>query len=128
MSHYKHLTPTEREGLLFYLAKGYSITKIAKELGCSKVTISRALRRNSCQGQYFLSIAAARYQKRRKKCRRKKLLENSELHAFVQEKFLEHHWSPEQIAGRLRQKNSLYHISCRTIYRGIYRGIFDTPA
>ena len=75
MSHYKHLTPIERENLLFYLAKGYTVTGIAKELGRSKATISRELRRNSSHGKYLPSIAAAKYQKRRKKCRRKKLLE-----------------------------------------------------
>lgn len=127
MSHYKHLTRTERENLLFYLAKGYSVTKIAKELGRSKATISRELRRNTSHGRYLPSIAEARYQKRRKKCRRKKLLEDVELRAFVQDKFLNHHWSPEQIVGRLKLENSPYRISCRTIYRGIYSGIFDIP-
>ena len=62
MSHYKHLTPIERENLLFYLAKGYTVTEIAKELGRSKATISRELRRNSSHGKYLPSIAAAKYQ------------------------------------------------------------------
>ena len=128
MSHYKHLTPIERENLLFYIAKGYTVTGIAKELGRSKATISRELRRNSSHGKYLPSIAAAKYQKRRKKCRRKKLLEDPELQAFVRDKFLTQHWSPEQIAGRLKLEESPYQISYRTIYRGIYSGIFDTPA
>lgn len=128
MSHYKHLTPIERENLLFYIAKGYTVTGIAKELGRSKATISRELRRNSSHGKYLPSIAAAKYQKRRKKCRRKKLLEDPELQAFVRDKFLNQHWSPEQIAGRLKLEESPYQISYRTIYRGIYSGIFDTPA
>ena len=60
MSHYKHLTPIERENLLFYLAKGYTVTEIAKELGRSKATICRELRRNSSHGKYLPSIAAAK--------------------------------------------------------------------
>ena len=128
MSHYKHLTLSEREKLLFYLAKGYTATKISKELGRSKSTISRELRRNSDKAGYLPVRAEALYRKRRKKCRRKKLLEDAGLYALVQDKFLNHHWSPEQIAGRLRLENSTYHISYNTIYRGIYRGMFDTPA
>lgn len=128
MSHYKHLTRVERESLQFYLAKGYSITRIAEELGRSKAAISRELRRNSSRGRYLPSIAEARYQKRRKKCRRKKLLEDAGLRAFVQDKFLNHHWSPEQISERLKLEDSPYRISYNTIYRGIYSGIFDTPA
>lgn len=128
MSHYKHLTRIERESLLFYVAKGYSVTRIAKELGRNKATISRELRRNSSHGKYLPSIAEARYQKRRRKCRKKRLLEDAELRAFVGDKFLNHHWSPEQIAGRLKLENSPWRISYRTIYRGIYSGMFDTPA
>ena len=41
-----------------------------------------------------------------KKCRRKKLLEDPELQAFVRDKFLTQHWSPEQIAGRLKLEES----------------------
>lgn len=128
MSHYKHLTRIEREKLLFYLAKGYSITGIAKELGRNKSTISRELKRNCGRGKYLPSKAEARYEKQRKKCRRKKLLDNAELRELVRDKFLNHHWSPEQIAERLKQEKSSYRISLRTIYRGIYSGVFDTAA
>ena len=46
MSHYKHLTLEARERIMFFLAQGYSLTAIAKELGCHKSTISREVRRN----------------------------------------------------------------------------------
>lgn len=127
MSHYKHLTRYEREKLLYFLAIDYSVTRIAKELGRSKSTISRELRRNSCKDGYLPVNAEAQYYKRRKKCRRQKLLADPELHALVQDKFLNHHWSPEQIAGRLKLENSAYRISYNTIYRAIYSGMFDTP-
>lgn len=52
MSHYQHLTLSEREKLMYFLAKGDSVTKIAKKLGRSKSTISRELRRNCCKGEY----------------------------------------------------------------------------
>jgi IS30 family transposase len=41
--------------------------------------------------------------------------------------FLEMQWSPEQISNRFLHEKSPYQISCTTIYRAIYAGIFDTP-
>lgn len=125
MSHYKHLTLSERESLMYFLAKGYSIRRIAKELGRSASTISRELKRNSTKDAYLPVKAEARYRKRRRKCRRKKLLTNIRLYALVWDKFLNHQWSPEQIAGRLKLENYPYQISYRTIYRAIYSGMFD---
>ena len=40
--------------------------------------------------------------------------------------FLELHWSPEQIAARLKLENYPIQIGSKTIYRAIYAGIFDT--
>lgn len=128
MSHYKHLTRKERESLLYYMAKGYTQSKIAKELGRSRSTICREVRRNSTQaGVYSPSTAEARYRKRREKSRRKKLLAETGLYEVVKEKLLIHHWSPEQIAGRLKLEGSASRISYPTIYRAIYSGMFDTP-
>ena len=42
MSLYNHLTINEREKILFFYAKGYSISKIAKEINRNKSTISRS--------------------------------------------------------------------------------------
>lgn len=47
MCHYTHLTPFEREKILFFLAKGKSIMEIAHLLNRSKSTISRELRCNA---------------------------------------------------------------------------------
>ena len=47
MCHYTHLTPFEREKILFFRADGKSITEIAHLLNRSKSTISRELRRNA---------------------------------------------------------------------------------
>ena len=47
MCHYTHLTPFEREKILFFLAEGKSITEIAHLLKRSKSTISREFRRNA---------------------------------------------------------------------------------
>ena len=37
------------------------------------------------------------------------------------------HWSPEQIANRLKLEDYPIQISYKTIYRAIYAGMFDTP-
>ena len=122
---YKHLSITERELLLIYLVQGKSRCQIAKLLGRSKSTISRELARNS--NEYLPSKAQKRYKRQRKKCRPHKILENPDLFALVKILFLKLHWSPEQIAHRLKLKGYPIRISYKTIYRAIYEGMFDTP-
>ena len=122
---YKHLSITEREKILIYLTQSLSLCRIAKLLGRSKSTISRELARNP--SEYLPSKAQARYKRRRKKCRPHKLLENPELFALVKTLFLDRHWSPEQIANRLKLEDYPIQISYKTIYRAIYASMFDTP-
>ena len=122
---YKHLSITERELLLIHLTQGLSLCQIAKLPGRNKSTISRELARN--KGEYLPSRAQTRYRRRRKKCCPHKLLENPELFALVKKMFLDRHWSPEQIAARLKLENYPKQISYKTIYRAIYAGMFDTP-
>ena len=125
MCHYKHLTLEEREKILFFYAKEYSVTDIAKELGRSKSTISRELKRNRESGQYLPLIAHRKYARRREGCRPRKRLADPALFQIVREKFLDHQWSPEQIAGRLALEHHKAVISYATIYRAIYSGMLD---
>ena len=78
MCHYTHLTPFEREKILFFLAKGKSVTEIAHLLDRSKSTISRELRRNAAPaGQpmsYCPLTAQTLYKRRREACRPHKRL------------------------------------------------------
>lgn len=127
MSHYKHLTLVDREKLLFFVGQGIEIAGIAQLLGRSRSTIYRELKRNSdCKAGYLPITAQKQYKKRRELCKRHKRLEDPALYELVKDRFLKRHWSPEQIAGRLKLEGSLYHISCATIYRAIYAGMFDT--
>ena len=72
MCHYTHLTPFEREKILFFLAEGKSITEIAHLLNRSKSTISRELRRNAAPVDqpmpYCPLTAQALYKQRREAC------------------------------------------------------------
>ena len=62
--------------------------------------------------------AQTKYQKRR--VHRKKIFDDSEeLKGYVVEK-LENHWSPEQIAGRMKLDNLSFYASHETIYQFIY--------
>lgn len=126
MSHYQHLSIEEREKLLVMHTKGYSLRQIAQELNRSVSSISRELKRNSGHGEKYSAVnAQENYLRRRKNCRRPKLLEDVGLRDTVMRLFLEQQWSPEQIAKRLAYEQSPYRISYNTIYRGIYAGMLD---
>lgn len=122
---YEHLSITEREKIAIYRAQGLSRFQIAKILGRHKSTISRELKRNP--RDYSPSKAQAAYHKRRKKCCPHKKLATTELFKLIKRLFLGLHWSPEQIAARLELEAYPIKISCKTIYRAIYAGMFDTP-
>ena len=125
MSLYNHLTINDREKILFFYAKGYSISKIAKEINRNKSTISRELRRNKINNEYSPSNAQNLYINRRQKCKPKEKLSNPSIFEYVKTKFLEEQWSPEQIAGRLKLEKTNLSISYPTIYRGIYKGLIQ---
>ena len=112
MCHYTHLTPFEREKILFFLAVGKSITEIAHLLSRSKSTISRELRRNAAPSKqsmpYYPLAAQARYRRHRAACRPHKRLENASLRSFVQICILQYHWSPEEIVGRIKLEHGLF--------------------
>ncbi|WP_444640730.1 IS30 family transposase [Caproiciproducens sp. R1] len=127
MSHYHHLSMNEREKILVLYTEKKSLHAISKEIGRSVSTVSREIRRSTGQGQTYSAIEAQeKYQKRRKRCKRTKLLDNTELKEIVGRLFLEHQWSPEQIANRLVYEESAFRISYPTIYRAIYAGMLDT--
>lgn len=121
---YMHLNITEREKIAIYRAMGWSLCQIAKTLDRNKSTISRELKRNP--RDYLPSKAQAAYFKRRKKCCPRKTLANTDLFELVKRLFLDSHWSPEQIANRLKLDSYPIKISYKTIYRAIYAGMFDT--
>lgn len=122
---YTHLTILEREKIYLLSSQNCSLHKIADSLGRNVSTVSRELKRNP--KDYSPSKAQVAYQKRRKKSRPHKKLENPLLFIIVVCLFLGRHWSPEQIAGRLKLENYPIQISYKTIYRAIYAGMFNTP-
>lgn len=126
MSHYKHLTPSEREKIYLLHPQNYSLSFIANSIGRNKSTVSRELTRNSNKDRYSPSAAQAAYARRRKQCKPQLKLSDPALYEYVRDRFLKHQWSPEQIAGRLSLENTDQSVSYTTIYRAIYAGMFDT--
>lgn len=119
MSCYHHLTIEERECLMLSHEQGESVRQIAKKLGRAPSTISRELRRNP--GPYRATTAQKNYKKRRKVCRRHKVLHDSELHKMVHFLLGYLWWSPEQISNRFREEGTA-RISTSTIYRALDNG------
>lgn len=126
MSHYKHITPEEREKILVLRSQDCTITFIANVIRRNKSTISRELKRNAVDSRYSAVAAQAAYEQRRRNCHPQKKLTDPVVFGKVREKFLEHQWSPEQISQRLKLEKANFAISYSTIYRGIYAGMFDT--
>ena len=122
MSHYQHLSIKERESILKLSAEGKGIREISRALGRNAGTISRELKRNSGKDGYWPTEADKQYRKRRKKCCRKRMLDDPKIKAFVQQKILDEQWSPEQIANRAKLENSPCQVSHPTIYRAIHAG------
>lgn len=122
---YTHFTTEEREKLLQFKASGLKQIEMARELGRSRSSVSRELKRNSrADGSYGAFDAEEKYRQRRKHCVRKRRLDNAATKKYVEEK-LKEYWSPEQIDGRLKMKHSSIQISYATIYRAVHNGHLD---
>lgn len=120
---YRHLTSLEREILERWVRLGKSTKEIAETLGKHRSTIRRELLRNrDLDGEYKCAMASFFYSDRRKRCYVKSKLGDEALMLRV-EKELKEKWSPEQIAGRWRERDfpndHTQWISHETIYRYI---------
>ena len=127
MNHYNHLTPKEREIIMISYENNISMRNIARILKRQPSTISRELKRNKENGIYSAYDSQNKYIARRSSCKPKKKLANKELFDLIKDLFVNHQWSPEEIANRLKHEHSKFSISYNTIYRGIYDRSFDPP-
>ena len=120
-----HLTLAECEDIMILRREGGRITEIAAAIGRDKSTVSRELARNSCRRFYRASTAQARYERRRKACRRSRILDGEKIFSLVRDKFLKERRSPEQIEGRLALELGASPVSDSAVCRGIAQGRFD---
>lgn len=121
---FRRLTKTERILIAQLKDKGYSNKKVAWFLGRSVSGIGREIKRNSFKGKIYEPLHAQNKagERKRKAWKAKHPLKNSWVYGYVLEKLREG-WSPEQIAGRLREEHledKSWWICPETIYRFIY--------
>ena len=130
---YSHLSAEDRAVIRIEIGKGVSACSIAQLLGRNRSTISRELKRNGVvpgskpeapQRVYDATSAACGYRERRRRCgRRRRLVPGTQLYQHVQDRLHHDHWSPQQIAARLRimyPDDPDRRISHEAIYAAIY--------
>ena len=119
----------EREEISLNLVLGKSIRSIARQLGRAPSTISREITRNGGVAKYRATKAERSAWRRAKRPKPSKFEQNEILVDLIIEKLREY-WSPEQIAGWLKQAyptNKALNVSHETIYKSLYiqgKGLF----
>jgi transposase, IS30 family len=122
--HYAHLTLEDRCTIARLHEAGQSIRQIAATLDRAPSTIARELNRNS-GAKVGYQPAYAQEQARARRWTGSRLERDPDLRRSVLG-CLSRGWSPEQVAGRLRQQRAATIISHETIYRFIYTQIRRT--
>ena len=123
------LTLPEREEISRGLAADQSCRSLAKVLGRVPSTVSREVRRNGGYDRYRAALADEAVFVRSRRPKRCKLARSFWLRQAVARK-LKQDWSPEQIAGWLKQmhpEDEAKQVSHETIYRSLFiqaRGAF----
>jgi IS30 family transposase len=121
---YNHLKPEERAAVMLMLRDGATVRSVARTLNRAPSTISRELKKNCPDGQKYEAAAAGERARERRYQRRRwpKLGPHTVLFGVV-EYFLRGRWSPEQIAGTLRNRypdEPEKRVSHETIYNALY--------
>ena len=122
--HYGQLSLDERYTIAQLCKAGQSIREIAANLDRAPSTVSRELKRNRGT-QVGYKPGYAHEQARARRWTGSRLELNAGLRGLVLGQ-LRLGWSPEQIAGRLRQQNAATTISHESIYRFIYAQVRRT--
>ncbi len=118
---FRHLTQKDRDQIDVLARDGYTLRKIAEEVGCNASTISRELQRNISKDhkKYVASIAQTKAIDRKSYCVKKSKFGNYFIVSYVKSK-LKKSWSPEQISGRLKRDHPEMYVSHEAIYQYIY--------
>jgi len=119
---YVHFDEVKRMELAILRKKGYSVRQIASALGVSHSSVVRETGRNKKRdGSYVPYFAQYKAYRRRKysKYEGMKLRSVEGLEDYVKDK-LQEGWTPEEIAGRLREEKGGTVISFKGIYKWVY--------
>jgi transposase, IS30 family len=118
---YVHLSRDERDRAAQMRAQGLSLREIGRQLGRDHTTIGREFRRNRSPvyDSYLPHRAQERSEQRWRASHERERLKNEWIRRFVTAK-LTRGWSPELIAGRLREFTPEHAISHEAIYQYVY--------
>ena len=115
------LRQADRDEIVVGLARGDTLTAIARHIGRAVSTVSREVRRNGGRGAYRPAMAQERARRRARRPKPYKLA-CAALAAQVAE-WLGQLWSPEEIARRLRLAypgDPMMRVSHETIYQSLF--------
>jgi len=120
MKNYTHLTAADRGVIEGMLHTECTLKEIAGKVGVSTSTVSREVKYRSTPTGYYAEIAQLDYESKREVCRVRKKMLFTPRQKYVCEK-LQLGWSPQQISGRLKQRerDDLY-VCPETIYQFLY--------
>jgi IS30 family transposase len=123
---YTRLTDHERDRIAHLLGKGKTLCYVAEKLKRVVSTISREVKKR-CDGRsgiYYANLASRKRVQEKEKQRKPKLLEaNPRLLLYVYIGMIVFHWSPEQVAHRLKKeypRDVTMRISHETIYEHLF--------
>ena len=122
---YQHITSTQRNNLSLLLHTKTKKKDIAKLLNKDRSTVYRELKRNATENKVGYSARSAKRQTKERRIsansRFRKIDNNKALKQEITRK-LKRYWSPEQIAGRLKQENGHKTVIGKdAIYKFIYQ-------
>jgi transposase, IS30 family len=118
-----YLTLSDRKIIARMLRDGESYRSIARVLGRGKSTISDEVKHNQMEWEEYYDAEAAHARSLRRqqnKGKKPKIQRNPILKSYIIKQMQEEQWSPEQIAGTLKEKWKMTIISHETIYQFIY--------
>jgi transposase, IS30 family len=116
-----HLTIEERDRIAQLHYVGAQQKEIARAVGRSPATISRELRRNRMDDEYYAAQAQRESERRRRERPLRRKLDDAEINEAVRDG-LAQEWAPEQIVGRMKQQDPeacQRRVSPQTIYTWI---------
>lgn len=98
------LTFDERDRIAQLRFQGFDQKEISRKLGRCRATISRELRRNCTRGEYHAAAAQRLAERRRAERPLVRKMDRPEINERVRAGLV-NEWSPEQIAGRMKQES-----------------------
>lgn len=113
-----HLTLEERDRIAQLRHQQANQKEIARALGRSPSTVSRELKRNSTENDYYSGQAQRKSERRRRERPLVPKMEDAEIQRTVIAG-LSQQWAPQQIEGRMKEQGCERSVSHSTIYAWI---------